>query len=252
MDLGLKGRVALVAGGTRGLGFAVARALAAEDCAVAVCGRDPDRLEDAVVALGSAGNAPVYGRIVDVTDEAAVEGWVADVVHELGALHIVVTNAGGPPPGPVTDFSTADFRAAHDVAVAPHIALALAALPQLRAAGWGRVLMIASETVRQPIPGYGLSSTVRPALLGFARTLATAVAPDGITVNVLAPGYHDTDGLRSHADEETLRAVAAAIPVGRLGQPSDFGAVAAFLSGEPAAFITGTTLLVDGGATRGI
>jgi len=239
------------------MGFAVAHALAAEGCAVSVCGRNPRRLERAVAALSEAGDAGVMGRVVDVSDDTAARSWVAETVAELGGLHVVVTNAGGPPPGAVDEFGVEDYRRAMDTTVLPHIGLALASLPYLRAEGWGRVLIISSETVRQPIPGYGLSGTVRPALLGFARSLANSLGASGVTVNVLAPGYHDTEGLRSQfeTDQEAqaaLSAVAAQIPLGRLGRPADFGAVVAFLASDAASFITGTTLLVDGGATKGI
>lgn len=255
MDLGLRGRVALVAGATSGLGLAAARALAAEGCHISICGRDPARLDTAVATLLPV--ARVFAQTVDVTDDAAARAWVDDTVAEFGSVHIVVTNAGGPPPGPVDAFDASAHRAAYDTAVVPHIGLTLAALPHLRSAGWGRVLLIASETVRQPIPRYGLSSTVRPALLGFARSLAGTLGGSGVTVNVLAPGYHDTDGLRgqfasSEEADAAFATIAEGIPVGRLGRPADFGAVAAFLASEHASFITGTTLLVDGGATRGI
>jgi 3-oxoacyl-[acyl-carrier protein] reductase len=142
-----------------------------------------------------------------------------------------------------------EFRAAVELCVLSHIALVQAALPHMREAGHGRVLMIASETMRQPTPRYGLSSTVRPALAGFARTLVRELGPAGITVNVLAPGYHRTPAVAAMPD---LDEVAASIPLGRLGRPSDFGAVAAFLAGEQAGFITGTTLVVDGGLGQGI
>lgn len=254
MDLGLTGRVALVCGATSGLGAAVAAALAEAGCALSICGRDRDRLRRAAASLAEVAGRPVLARAVDVTDEAGVAGWVAETVAELGGLHVVVTNSGGPPPGPVEQFDVEAYRQAVDTAVLPHIGLALAALPHLRAAGWGRLLMIASETVRQPIPRYGLSSTVRPALLGFARSMAQSLSSSGVTINVLAPGYHDTEGLRRQFDGDSagLAAMAEAIPVGRLGRPADFGAVAAFLASDAASFITGTTLLVDGGATRGL
>jgi 3-oxoacyl-[acyl-carrier protein] reductase len=257
VDLGLHGRVALVAGASSGLGYAVAHALAVEGCVLSVCGRNPERLDAAVNALRVAGGGKVLGRVVDVTDDAARADWVAETVAELGGLQIVVANGGGPPPGGVEDFAPDAYRRAADTAVLPHIGLVLAALPYLREAGWGRVLIVASETVRQPIARYGLSSTVRPALLGFARSLAQSLGPCGVTVNVLAPGYHDTEGLRRQFPDdasaaEGLAEIAAGVPVGRLGRPADFGAVAAFLASEAASFVTGTTLLVDGGATRGL
>jgi 3-oxoacyl-[acyl-carrier protein] reductase len=185
----------------------------------------------------------VLARAVDVTDEHAVAAWVAGTAEELGGVHIVVSNGGGPPPGPVDTFGLDGYRSAVESTLLPHIGLSLAALPHLRAAGWGRILLVASETARQPIPHYGLSSTVRPGLLGFVRSLAQSLGPGDITVNVLAPGYHDTDGLRRQFGDDAdarLAGIGAGIPVGRVGRAADFGAVVAFLASQPASFITGT------------
>ena len=255
MDLGIGGRAALVAGGTSGLGRAAARALAAEGCAVAVCGRDEERLAATAAELHALGALRVHTLRADLNDPSAVEEWVALAAAALGGVHIVISNGGGPPPGPVDAFGVDAYRHAVDVAVLPHIGLTLAALPHLRKAGWGRVVLVASETVRQPIPAYGLSSTVRPALLGFARSLVQTLGAGDLTVNVIAPGYHDTPGLRRQfgdAAPERLAEIGAGIPVGRVGRAEDFGATVAFLAGRHASFITGTCLLVDGGATRGI
>lgn len=255
MDLGLTGRVALVAGGTSGLGLAAATELAREGAHVSVCGRDPDRLAAAVSTVDAAGPGRVLGTVADVRSDADVAGWVDRTVSGLGGLHVVLSNAGGPPAGPVESFTVADHRAALETALLPHVRVVLAALPHLRAAGWGRILLVASETVRQPIAEYGLSAESRLGLLGFARSLVQSLGDAGITVNVLAPGYHRTPGLeRQWGDrvEERLAAAAAQIPLGRVGRPAEFGAVAAFLAGEPAAFVTGTVLLLDGGRTQGI
>lgn len=254
MDLGLAGRVALVAAGTSGLGLAAATALAAEGADVSVCGRDAGRLAAAVSTVDGAGPGRVLGTVADVRSDAEVAAWVDRTVAELGGLHVVLSNAGGPPPGLVESFTVADHRAALETALLPHVRVVLAALPHLRAAGWGRVLLVASETVRQPIPAYGLSAESRLGLLGFARSLVGSLGPAGITVNVLAPGYHRTPGLeRQWSDVEAgLAEVARDIPLGRVGRPEDFGAVVAFLAGEQAGFVTGVTLLVDGGRTRGI
>lgn len=254
MDLGIRDRVALVSAGTSGLGLAAAKALAAEGAHVSLCGRDPDRLAQARDAVMGAGWGRVLTTPVDVRDSTAVDEWVARTVEEFGGVHIVVANSGGPRPGRLDEIGPTDYPDAFAACVQPQIALTYAALPHLRAAGWGRVLLVGSETVRQPILHYGLSGTVRPALAGFARTLTHTLGPAGITVNVLLPGYHRTDGLvrmlGAEADAELDR-VGARIPLGRVGRPGDFGAVAAFLASEPAGFITGTCLLVDGGMTRG-
>lgn len=255
MDLGLTDRVALVAAGSSGLGLGAARALAAEGAHVALCGRDPDRLAAAAALVSAAGPGRVVATRVDLRDEAAAAGWVDATAAEFGGLHVVVTNGAGPPPGTVTEFGLADYRAALDTTLLPHIGLALAALPHLRAAGWGRLLLIASETVKQPIPRYGLSNVVRVGLVGFAKSLVREVGAAGITVNVLAPGYHRTPAVERQlgdAPEARLAEFAAGIPLGRLGDPADFGAVAAFLAGAQAGFVTGEVLLVDGGAHRGL
>lgn len=255
MDLGLTGKTAMVAGASSGLGLAVAERLAQEGCDVAICGRDQGRLTAAARRIEAAGAGRALAHKVDVRSDAEVRDWVAATVEETGSLHIVVTNGGGPPPGPVEAFGPADYRDALDTSLLPHVSLALAALPHLRAAGWGRILMIASETVRQPIPRYGLSNVARPGLVGFAKSLVDSLGAGDITVNVLAPGYHRTPALERQFGEDADRRIAdiaADIPLGRVGDPADFAAVAAFLASGPAGFVTGTVQLVDGGANRGI
>jgi 3-oxoacyl-[acyl-carrier protein] reductase len=197
----------------------------------------------------------VLASTVDLLDEAAVAAWVKSTVEELGELHVVVTNSAGPPPGVVTGFRLPDYRQALETSLLPHIGLALETLPHLRKAGWGRLLMITSETVRQPIPRYGLSNVVRVGLVGFAKSLVIELGAAGVTVNVLAPGYHRTPAVDRQLGDEPDRRLAeftAEIPLGRLGEPADFGAVAAFLASEHASFVTGEVLLVDGGAHRGL
>lgn len=255
MDLGIAGLVAMVGGASSGLGRGIALALAAAGCHLSLGARGGVGLAGVAAEAKEAGAASVTTHTVDLIHDASRAAWVADTVADFGALHIVVTNGGGPPPGPVDEMGLDAYRDAMDSAVLPHIGLALAALPHLRAAGWGRIVVVASETVRQPIPRYGLSSTVRPALLGFTRSLVASLGAGDITVNVIAPGYHDTPGLRHQfgADaDDHLAAIGAGIPLGRVGDPADFGCAAAFLASRAAGFITGTCLLVDGGATRGI
>jgi 3-oxoacyl-[acyl-carrier protein] reductase len=262
MDLGLSGRVALVAGASSGLGLAVARALAAEGAHVSIAARDPDRLARAHEEVDRAGPGRVLSSTVDVTDEAAVARWVDRTADEFGGLHVVVTNSPGVPHGTADSFAVDDYRRAYDGATLPHVAITLAALPHLRRGGWGRVLMITSEAVRQPLPGTAMSAVARLGVLGFAKGLVHALGPSGVTVNVLAPGVHQTPAFEgfvaarsgaSGVDFETaLKEIAAEVPLGRIGRPADFGALAAFLAGEQACFVTGTVLLVDGGNTRGI
>lgn len=265
MDLGIAGRVALVSGATSGLGLAAAIALATEGARVAICGRDEGRLaaaarqvaDAAATYRAAAGGAPrdaadeVRARAdrVDLRDHDAVRRWVDTVAADLGEPGIVLSNAGGPPAGPVTAFDLAAYRDAVELCLLAHIGFVQATLPRLRAAGWGRILLVASETVRTPRPQYGLSNTVRPGLVGYARSLVPEIGPDGVTINVLAPGYHRTPALtRQFADPEAgLARIAAGIAVGRLGDPADFAATAAFLASDRANFITGSTVLVDGG-----
>jgi 3-oxoacyl-[acyl-carrier protein] reductase len=255
MDLGLTGRVALVAAASSGLGLAVARTLAAEGAHVAICARDPDRLARAHAEIDGCGPGRVRSTSVDLTDDAAVAAWVRDTAAELGALHIVVTNSGGVPHGPVDAFDTGTYREALTGNTVPHVAVTLAALPFLTRAGWGRIVMITSEAVRQPLADTGLSAVARLGVLGFAKGLVHSLGAQGVTVNVLAPGFHRTPALDAQFGEDVEQAVAEVakgLPLGRVGRAEDFGALAAFLASEQASFVTGTVLLVDGGNTRGL
>jgi 3-oxoacyl-[acyl-carrier protein] reductase len=255
VDLGLTGRVAVVAGSSSGLGLAVAKTLAAEGASVAICGRNPDKLARAEAEVAALGTGKVTSTALDLTDEAAAAAWVNRSAEALGGLDILVTNSGGVPVGPVDDFAVADYRKAIDTNLVPHLSLSLAALPLLKQRGWGRILMIASEVVRQPNPNYGLSSVARLGILGYMKGLVEALGDSGVTVNVLAPGYHRTkmlvDQFGDDADAELAR-VAEDIPLGRIGDPADFGALAAFYASSHAGYITGSLVMADGGNTRGI
>ena len=246
MDLGLQSRVALVAGGSSGLGLAVAQELAAEGATVSIGARDPERLEDALASLSGSGH---IAQPVDVTDAAAVQAWVERTVAECGGLHIVLANAGGPPAGRATTFDVGEYRAAIELSLLSQISMVSAALPHLRAAGWGRVLFVTTQYLKQPSPTMALSNTARAGVAGYAKSLMHDVAADGITVNVLAPGAHDTPRLRQLAGGEPS---ADGIPVGRVGRPEEFAAAAAFLASDRAAYITGVVLPIDGGSVRSL
>jgi 3-oxoacyl-[acyl-carrier protein] reductase len=247
MDLGLRNRRAAVAASTAGLGLATARALLDEGARVAICGRDPDRLAAAAASLGP----DVVAIVADVGAEQEATDFVAEATERLGGLDILVANAGGPPSGSATAVSVDGYRSAIELNLLSTVAMALAAVPAMREQGWGRILAITSIAVRQPIPFLAASVTARAGVTGFLKSLATEVAPDGVTVNSIQPGSHLTDRLRNLHDGD-VDALRADIPVGQLGDAADFGAAAAFLCSEQARFITGTSLLVDGGASRGL
>jgi len=252
--------VALVTGGSAGLGYAIAEQLLAEGAIVALNARDPARLEDAARALRSRGAVRPYPA--DVSDGAACEALVERVHADLGGPDIVLANAGGPPAGPFEAHDAARWQQALDTSLLPAVRLARAAVPYMRERRWGRILCLTSVAAKQPAAGLILSTTARAGVLGFAKALADEVARDGITVNVLCPGYIETARLRELAQgrgkaagrtaEQVLAEMAQGVPLGRIGTPAEFAAAAVFLASEPARYITGTALSVDGGLTRQI
>jgi 3-oxoacyl-[acyl-carrier protein] reductase len=254
MDLGLAGKTAIVTGASAGLGLACARELVLEGANVALCARSADGVAAAVEELRGLGAGQVDGRALDVVDFSAIVDWVDAVAERFGSLDVVIANAGGPPTGTATQVSLDQHRAAIEMNLLASINLTHAALPHLRRQEWGRVLYIASISAKQPVPTLALSNTARAGLLGFAKSLATDVAGDGITVNVLAPGYTRTARLeQAVGDEEAIRQLAeGAIPMGRVGEPEEFAAAATFLASARASFITGTVLQIDGGSTAGL
>lgn len=248
MDLGINGRRAAVAAASRGLGYATAAALAAEGVRVAICGRDEARLTVAAARIGA---TPVPG---DVSHPDGAVAFVRAARQALGGIDILVTNTGGPPPGDFASIGDLDaYRRAFDSACLGAIAMCREAVPEMRARRWGRVLAITSVAVRQPIPTLILSNVARAGLTGFLKTLARELAADGVTVNSLQPGYHATERVRElNPDPDALARLAAAIPARAVGDPADFGAVAAFLCSEQARYLTGTAIPVDGGSYAGL
>ena len=236
MDLGLRDRVAIVTAASKGLGRATAEALAAEGCKVVLNARSADLLEEVAAGLEHAVVVPG-----DVTDPATPRLLVDAAVEEWGRLDVVVGNAGGPPPMRALDVDDEQLLAAFEANCLASIRLARAAVPHLRANGWGRVVFIASSSVRQPIPTLALSNTARTALWAWAKTAAQDLAGDGITVNLACPGLHATDRVKELGGG-----------AGRMGDPADFGRVVAFLCSESAAFVSGVALGVDGGAVAGL
>ncbi len=256
MDLRIDGKVALVTGSTSGLGLASARALAAEGARVVLCGRRRELAEHHAAELPDA-----LGLEADLTDSATPERLVDATVDRFGSLDILVGSTGGPPPGGPLDTPAEAYDDALALLVKPMVRLAHLVGPRMREAGWGRMVFVTSAAMREPHPILTLSNSVRLAVHGFAKTLARQVAADGITVNCVLPGRIDTDrvasldeaaaGSTGRAVEEVREASARSIPVGRYGDPAEFGATVAFLCSQPAAYLTGTAIPVDGGALSG-
>ena len=252
MDLGLRGTAAVVGGASSGMGLAIARTLTAEGARVTMLARDRERL--ATAAAGIDGALTVAG---DVRDLSALEQAVELTVAERGRLDIVVNNAGGPPPGTFESTTPEAWADAFELSLNSAVRLTRLALPHLRAGGRGRVVNITSWSVREPIPNLMLSNAIRPGVVGWAKTLAHELGPDGITVNTIAPGKIDTPRVRElwhhwPDPEEAQARDIAAIPVRRIGTPEEIGAAVAFLCSEQAGYISGVVLAVDGGALRGI
>jgi 3-oxoacyl-[acyl-carrier protein] reductase len=263
MDLGLRGKTAIVAAASRGLGKVVARALAAEGANVVMFSRNPSAIEAAAkeVRSSAAAGAQVVGLTADVTRLTDLERVVKSTIDAFDAISVVFNNAGGPKPGVFHTLTDEDWYAALDLNLISAVRLTRLCLPHMRHRHWGRVIVSTSSSVKQPLPNLMLSNAVRSATTAWAKTLSDQVAPDGITVNCLAPGRIETERTRQidedaaqregRTREEVEQQMLTTIPVRRYGRPDEFGAAAAFLASEPAGYITGVTLLVDGGMFRG-
>jgi 3-oxoacyl-[acyl-carrier protein] reductase len=249
VDLGLDGRTALVTAASRGIGFGIARALAAEGARVAVSSRSAERIEAAAHEIGA--RAYVY----DSGDVEGAPALVERVEGDLGPLDVLVTNTGGPPPSADSlELTREQWEEAYRQLVLAPIALITPAVAGMRKRGFGRILGVSSSSAREPIPGLMLSTAHRSGLLGAYKQLAREVARDGVTVNTLLPGRIATDRLKeNYGSLEAAEEVAAGqVPSGRLGRVDEIAAAAAFLCSEPASYVTGVALLVDGGLTQSV
>lgn len=247
MDLGLSGRTAIVLGASQGMGLAISEGLAAEGANVAMFARRADVIGREAARIG--GHA-VPG---DLTSAADLERLVAETLDAYGGIDIVVLNGGGPPPGPAAAVTAADVTAAVELLLVPHVRLVGLCLPHLRESGRGRIVAIESTSVKEPIPNLALSNAVRPGVVGWLKTLARELGPEGITVNTIAPGRIDTERLHAlYGLDGPPPEALALIPARRVGAPAEIAATVCFLASEQAAYITGAVVPVDGGILNGL
>jgi 3-oxoacyl-[acyl-carrier protein] reductase len=240
MDLGLRGRRALVTAASKGLGRATAVALASEGCRVAICARGEEALRDTERALAELG-AEVIATVADVTAADAPARLVASAVERFGGLDILVANAGGPPPGRALDVADDQILGALNANLLTSVRLVREAVPHMREGGWGRICLITSYSIKQPIPGLSLSNTARTGLWAWAKTAAADLWPDRITLNLACPGAHGTDRMKQLGGESS-----------GWGDPADFGKIVAFMCSQPAGYLSGTAVNVDGAAVVGL
>jgi 3-oxoacyl-[acyl-carrier protein] reductase len=262
VDLGLKGKVSMVAGASRGLGFAVARALAAEGAVVSIASRDAAAIEKAASTIRSETGAEVLALAADVRQAGALEAWRDQTLGRFGRLDILFTNSGGPPTGVFAELDDAAWQSAFELVILSVVRMARLAIPPMRAVGGGAILLATSSSVKEPLPNMTLSNVLRASVSALAKTLAQQLAADRIRVNHIIPGRIDTDRVRELDGinakkagislEEQKKRAAAAIPLGRYGKPEDFGRAAAFLLSDAASYLTGATLQVDGGLIRSV
>jgi 3-oxoacyl-[acyl-carrier protein] reductase len=260
---GLRGRVALVNAASRGLGRGIAEALAAQGARLVITSRDAGAVGRAAQEISTAHHAEVVPVVADVATAGAAERAAGVAIDSFGALDILITNSGGPPGGRFADFDDAAWQQAFELLLLSVVRMVRVTLPHLKASGHGRIVNVASSSVREPIPGLILSNALRAGVTGLAKTLADELAPDQVTVNTVLPGRILTDRLRGpfiepareagiSVDDLARAEVAKEVPLGRVGEPSDMGNLVAFLCSDAAAYLTGLAVPVDGGRLRSV
>lgn len=262
MDLGLKGKVALIAGASKGLGYAVAHALAAEGAIVSISSRDEHAIGEAATRIERETGGTALGMAVDVRDAGAIQRWVTSSADRFGGIDALMTNSGGPPAGPAMSFDDRAWQDAAELLLFSALRMVRTTVPLMQARGGGAILMSTSSSVKEPIANLGLSTVLRASVSALAKTLALELAPSHIRVNQIIPGRIDTDRVRSLDEinakkqgvtpEQTKARALAAIPMGRYGEPMEFGRVGAFLLSDAAAYMTGATVQVDGGQIKSV
>jgi 3-oxoacyl-[acyl-carrier protein] reductase len=262
MDLGIKGKTALVVAASKGMGKASALGLAAEGARVVMCARGEAALKDAAAEVKQRTGAEVLALTADASRAADISRVVAEANRAFGGVDILVANVGGPPPGPFEQMTDEQWKAAFEQVHLSTVRFIREVLPHMKQARWGRILAIQSSSVKQPVDGLVLSNGIRPGIAGLFKTLAGDLAPLGITVNLVLPGRIMTDRFREHQTDRAKRAgvtlekqmelSSADIPMGRIGTPEEFAAMVVFLASKPASYVTGTAVQVDGGLIRSV
>jgi 3-oxoacyl-[acyl-carrier protein] reductase len=262
LDLGLRGKVALVGGGSRGLGYACARELAGEGAVVSLCSRDAAGAESAAARICAETGGEAVGHAFDLARPDAPGAWVEKTLRRFGRIDILVHNTGGPPPGHFDDFDDASWEAAFQLLVLSAVRLYRAVIPEMRRRRWGRIVAIESISVKEPIDGLLLSNALRPAVVAIGKSLSRSLAAEGILLNSVAPGWHNTARSRELMEarareagvsvEELQARTVRDFPRRRSGEPEELAAVVAFLCSERAANVNGATVVADGGAGRSL
>lgn len=262
MDLQLTGKVAAIAASSQGLGFAAARALAAEGARVGICSRSCDNIDKAAARLRADTGAEVLAWVGDLSNRDDAAGFVEAVAKHYGGLHVLVTNAGGPPPGGFDNVGREQLERAFHLTMESTVTMIETAVPYMRRGEWGRIVNILSITVKQPETNLLMSNTMRAGLVGYTKSVSQELAKENILINNVAPGYTATERLNELAEDLARKDKVSAkeiyarwhskIPMGRLGKPEELGAVVTFLASEQASYVTGVTLQVDGGFVQGL